>query len=203
MTEFICGTGMFRAQPVTIGRLEHHIQKKRWNKLRHAVENMPAWAGAGGSAFKQPFDSREIARSHESQMVVIWPHNPHAYTAAKAISSLRELGITLSALDIGIKLVFDGSHEEAYNKEMAAKAAKDMEAAFSPGVYEHYKGNLFIANKLIPDSTNDSNGALYVEYWSHASGPDGSHIRKLVEWSGHVEWPDHVFRPRFRRLVER
>lgn len=64
-----------------------------------------------------------------------------------------------------------------------------------PGLYQHYKGDLYWVEGIGPDSTNGAGGEWYVFYRSLQN--EICHVRKLAEFDETVQTPDGPTR-RFR-----
>jgi hypothetical protein len=61
-----------------------------------------------------------------------------------------------------------------------------------PGVYDHFKGGVYLAERLERDADT---GRTRVSYRSLLFG--SFHSRRLEEWNEEVLWPDGCMRPRF------
>lgn len=83
-----------------------------------------------------------------------------------------------------------------------------------PGVYEHYKGDIYVVHRMITDSTNERSGRIVVYYESLETRE--FHVREVIEFldmvheDGSASWEHHVAvigeqcdkcRPRFRMLT--
>jgi len=70
----------------------------------------------------------------------------------------------------------------------------------APGLYRHYKGDLYAVLALVQDSTNSEQGRSMVLYYSLAYGL--LRVRWTREFIEPVVWPDGSERPRFERVTD-
>lgn len=57
---------------------------------------------------------------------------------------------------------------------------------FVPGLYQHYKGPLYVALCIVRDGTNDANYKKMVLYYSVEHGPKDLHVREEYEFLSSV-----------------
>lgn len=69
---------------------------------------------------------------------------------------------------------------------------------FKSGMYRHFKGALYVAERLVLNvTTGPDEGDWMVVYWRLSDGPVKKYARSWEEFKEPVEWSDRKMRPRF------
>lgn len=127
-------------------------------------------------------------------------------TAEEVVEQLKEIERQLAAANDAIgsestlnQFVAVGFAIDAVRQRAATYPLKDSSTpapVIRPGVYRHYKGDLYDVLGLVRDSTNGPNdGRWLVRYFSHAKQVE--HVREVFQFVEMVRWSDGQDRPRF------